>query len=590
MRAEAERAYQAGGVATMVHPEDVDKPISEQRMTFGKLVTNAQGSAMRALRDASGKYLSAGTSPSEQAASGLRSVKERLRERIRSRQPREITTGELRYIATSKGPDAAEEIANDMSFKAGGSGGRIEVYAGGAMEWVPNGPDGVPQPTVGDVFYDPIKEAQELQEIGVSREDYNKLARGGIVRRYQEGGDVDLDVSEEIVERTTHPGVGQSLTGIILQGRQDALDRLKAGQARIEERRAQQQKRAQQEKWFALAQGMLAPTRTGGFGESLGTTAGLMQQQSQMAAQQEAALEEQMMASQTQQDEVEAQMIDQLLEQESIEQRRQAAGPSGDSLHGRVQTMLHPDDHDKAIEDQRLVFGVTLDRPSGPILEPLKGPEGEYQIAADRLEPARAAAVIAASERAKSAEGRSQEMIGKAYAYRTPLLDVRRANEIFENAEVEIKTSGVQAFKNRVANVLGIDFGDTVLLTELQMRVAADYLQRLSDLKGPASDRDVREMQGISVSIKGNATANYRQLKKMEMIYARAVKEGIRESYQSKDMDAVADLWADYAGNVYHPDTKFIKTKEQYDKLPSGTHFYKVGDWGSARRFKPEEE
>jgi len=418
--------------------------------------------------------------------------------------------------------------------------------------------------------------------------------RAEVEQAYQDGGDVgpplDLDVSEEIVERTTHPGAGTGLTEIILQGRQDALDRLKAGQTRIEERRVQQQKRAQQEKWFALAQGMLAPTQTGGFGESLGTTAGLMQQQSQMAAQQEAAIEEQAMASQSQQDEIEAQMIDQLLEQETISARREATGAKGKDIHGRIQTMVKPEDRDKPIAEQELIFGVTLQRPDGSWrLEPLKGPDGEYQIAADRLEPARVAALKQAEERAKAAEGRNQAFIAKAYAYRTPLLDIRRANELLEGAD-KLKTSGIQNLKTRLANFLGIDFGDTVNLSELQMRIAQDYLQRLSDLKGPASDRDVSEMQSISVSLRGNTTANYRQLKKMEMIYARSVKEGIRSAYKTEDMDAVADLWPDYAGNVYHHDTPFVKTKAQYDKLPAGTHFYKVGDWGSARRYKPEEE
>ena len=417
--------------------------------------------------------------------------------------------------------------------------------------------------------------------------------RAEVEQAYQDGGDVgppDLDIEEEIVERTTHPGAGQGLTQIILQGRQDALERLKSGQARIEERRVQQQKRAQQEKWFALAQGMLAPTQTGGFGESLGTTAGLMQQQSQMAATQENALEEQMMASQTQQDEVEAQMIDQLLEQDAIAARRESTGAKGKDIHGRIQTMVKPEDRDKPIAEQELVFGVTLQRPDGTWrLEPLEGPDGEYQIAADRLEPARAAAVIQLGERAKAEEGRSQGMIAEAYGFKVPLIDIRRSNELLEGTE-KLKTSGIQALKNRLANFLGVDFGDTVELTELQMTVAQSYLQRLADLKGPASDRDVREMKGISVTIGTNATANYRQLKKMEAIYSRGVQRGIREAYNTADMDAVADLWEDALGNVFHSDLDFIKTKADYDKLPPGTHFYKEGDWGSARRYKPEEE
>ena len=58
-------------------------------------------------------------------------------------------------------------------------------------------------------------------------------------------------------------------------------------------------------------------------------------------------------------------------------------------------------------------------------------------------------------------------------------------------------------------------------------------------------------------------------------------------------MDAVAELWEDVAGNVYYPGLTFVKTKAEYDELPAGTHFYKINGietWGSARRFKPEEE
>jgi len=412
---------------------------------------------------------------------------------------------------------------------------------------------------------------------------------------YPNGGQVvgppEPDISEEIVERTTHPGVGQSLTGIILQGRQDAIDRLKIGQQRIEERRVKQQKRAQQDKWFALAQGMLAPTRTGGFGESLGTTAGLMQQQSAMAAEQEMALEEQEMAGQMRQDEIEAQMIDQLLEQEAVAARRASTAAGAEGAHGRIQTMLHPEDRNKPMAKQRLVFGVSMTRPGGKVhMQALRDEHGAYQIAADRLEPARAAAIIELSERAKQAEQRSQGQIAEAYGYRSPLDDVRRSNEIFENAEVDIKTSGVQALKNRLANALGFDFGDTVELTELQMRSAEHYLSRLEKLKGGTSDKDVREMKGISVGLGTNATANYRMLKKMEAIYVRGIKEGIREGYQTGDMDAVADLWKDHSGHVYYPGLPFVKDKAEYDALPAGSHFYEVGRWGSARLWKPEEE
>ena len=105
-------------------------------------------------------------------------------------------------------PKDLEAEANQRSLMAGEEGGRIEVYAGGAMEWVPNGPGGVPQPTTGDVFYDPIAEEQREMESDanmkqliqrmiaqgvVHKPDQKKYARGGTVRNFQEGGLVEED-------------------------------------------------------------------------------------------------------------------------------------------------------------------------------------------------------------------------------------------------------------------------------------------------------------------------------------------------------------------------------------------------------------
>ena len=127
-------------------------------------------------------------------------------------------------------------------------------------------------------------------------------------------------------------------------------------------------------------------------------------------------------------------------------------------------------------------------------------------IAADRLEPARAAALVAATERAESQTQSSEAQIATAYSYLGPIGNIRRANEIFEGIDPEISTSLVTVLRNRLANALGIDFGDTVELTELQMIAADHYLSRLEALKGNTSDRDVQEMKGISVGLGVNAT------------------------------------------------------------------------------------
>jgi hypothetical protein len=415
--------------------------------------------------------------------------------------------------------------------------------------------------------------------------------------RFQEGGlaavmgppmpeEEESLTPEEIVQRTTNPGAGQSLTQLIMNNKQSAIDRLRATRENLASRRDDQRSRMEQDKWLALAQAMLSPTQTGAFGENVGMAAGALREESARRGEAETMWDEQEYALTSAEIAAESEMIDQLLKQTGY-------GNQAKSLHGGVQTMVAPEDVNKPIGQQRLIFGVVREDQSGaPDMMALKDDDGEYFIAADRLEPARIAALTEAADRAESQTARSEDMIGTAYRVKTSLVNVRRANELLENAETIIETSGVNVLKNRLANFLNVDFGDTVELTELQMRIADDYLKKLADLKGSSSDRDVMEMKGISVGLGQNATANYRMLKQMEAIYSVNVRRGIREAFQSGDKDAVADLWETAEGNTWIPDARPVQgplTKEKYDALDPGTVFFEAGDWGGPVYTKPRE-
>jgi len=409
--------------------------------------------------------------------------------------------------------------------------------------------------------------------------------RAEVEQAYQGGGDVGPALTvDQIVARTTDPGPEQSLQSMIIQNREQALERLRAGQTRIAERRTRQQQADESAKWLSFAQGMLAPTRTGSFGESLGVTAGALAEQTATRAEHEAYYDEQLDTLVAQEIAVENKAIDQLLTQAGYANRSKG-------IHGAIQTMVNPRDVGKPVAEQQLVFGaMKLQKDGEWRLSPLTDEDGTYFEAASRLDPARAAALITAAEKAEATEGRGQAMIDEAYEYRAPIRAVRRANAIFENAETIIETSGIQALKNRLANFLGIDFGDTVELTELQMIAAQDYLDKLTRLKGNTSDRDVREMKGISVGLGTNSTANYRRLREMELIYSSAIRKGIREAYQRGEMDAVGDLWEAADGRPFDLRAEFISTQAEFDALDPGTHYYVIGDWGGARRRKPLEE
>ncbi len=414
--------------------------------------------------------------------------------------------------------------------------------------------------------------------------------RAEVEQAYQVGGDVDDEdgfdpaiTVDQIVARTTNPGAGQSLQSMIIQNRDQALARLRSGQEKIAERRTRQQKSDESARWLAFAQGMLAPTRTGGFGETLGKTAGLLREENARAAESEAFADEKLDLLVAQEIAIEAKAIDQLLTQ--VGHGNRAKG-----IHGTIQTMVNPADRGKPPAQQELVFGVMKIQDDGAWeMEALQDKDGNYFEPASKMDPARAAALITAAEAAQAQEGRGQLMIDEAYSYRGPMRNVRRANAIFENAETIIETSGVQVLKNRLANFLGINFGDTVELTELQMRVAQDYMDKLIKLKGNTSDRDIQEMKGISVGMGMNSTANYRMLREMEVVYAVAIRAGIREAWQRGQMDEVGDLWSAAEENEWVRGAVPISSKADYDKLKVGDYFFEAHNWGGPLRRKTEE-
>lgn len=423
--------------------------------------------------------------------------------------------------------------------------------------------------------------------------------RAEVERAYQAGGLAAATVgaeeeeestpavtAQQLVERATNPSAEQSLSAMIIGNKDQALARLRAGREDIASRRESRAKSQDRDKWLALAQGMLAPTRTGGFGESLGQTAGLLREESSRRQESEVGFDEELDDLAAQEIAAEAEAVDQMLE-------LSGQGAAGKGIHGSIQTMVHPDDVDKSMADQRLVLGSLQQQDDGTWQMVMAlDDEGEPIIAADSLEPARAAALVRATERAESQTGRSEEFIETAFGYLAPIDNIRRANELFEGVDPQLNTSGVTALRNRLANAIGIDWGDTTELTELQMIAADHYLSRLEALKGNTSDRDVQEMKGISVGLGTNATANYRMLKRMEGIYSTAIRRGIREAYQSGEMDSVADLWAGAEQQPFDPSYPFINTQAEFDKLDPGTYYYVEGEWGGARHKKPipEEE
>jgi hypothetical protein len=397
---------------------------------------------------------------------------------------------------------------------------------------------------------------------------------------------------EEIVARTTGgPDPGQSLTQMILQGKESAIERLRATRENLADRRTKNAQREKQDKWLAIAQSMLTPTRTGGFGESVGMAAGAVRDVSSQGADTRAgfAAEEAQITA----DEIAAEgdALNQLIALD-----KQGRTKFTQTTVGGPEAAVHPEDTKNSPANQRMVLVQAYQDPSLPGPEGirtvfLKGDDGELILSVERNDPRRMAEIERAKERAGAEEQRSQFQIGDALIAKGSMVDIQRAMAILEQIDPgRITTSGINALKNRIANILGIDFGDTADLTELQMIIAENYMERLADLKGASSDTDLREMKSISAGIGQNATANYRQLVRMRAVYNRIIKRGIREAHQRGNSDYVYDLWDGYDSEIpVLP--KGSKGQKAYDELEVGQMYYE--DYGGAaftKRAPAEEE
>ena len=371
-----------------------------------------------------------------------------------------------------------------------------------------------------------------------------------------------IDPMSGAVEPSTVEGLGQQMQ----LNRDQALSYLRSAREDILGRK--EDKRG---KWLALAQGMLAPTKTGGFGESLGVTAGLLQQERALGVKREEAEAAKLREIALSEQKTEATYVTQQLALARIG----ATTGKGSQLHGAIQTVVHPDDVDEPVSRQRLILGAA--RKDGTMMF-LKDPDDPdaYIIDADKQDPARQAAIRRAIVLATSEEERGQSDIENGIGAMQARRDTARGLQIL--SQENIKTSGLQGIKTQFAQWVGVELPDTVDLAELQGILGDDYLQRLEAFTGSKSDRELTEAKSLSAGIGKNTTQNYRRLRRLESMLTRVWKRGLREAYGRQDRSALLDMGHD-------PSLPLVKSKEAYEELESQARYYE--ELGGAVFVKP---
>lgn len=353
--------------------------------------------------------------------------------------------------------------------------------------------------------------------------------RSEVEQAYQKGGGAtgSLDLEEaipvnQLIERVVDPAPGRNLPSMIIEHRDQALERLRVGQSEMKERHARMKKEAERAKWFSLAQGMLAPTKTGGFGESLGASAGLMRQEAALRQQQEQGMAEEALAYQEQETEIGTGAIEQLTDVEEASMR------AGQASRPRVagQTKIYNQDDLRAFrageenpltgkkwarEDMRINWVNAKLMPDGSTQYEIAGAPGEepFQVVDAKADPELAALLAAAT---KSGTLGTENIIMDARAG----LDVMQKVRNYQKASILLRNlvndpSGLREKVRTFANFLGLSeelVPDHTPLARLQALYGEVVLDDLGRLTGTKSNFEYKKVEANNANLGQNIADN----------------------------------------------------------------------------------
>lgn len=398
---------------------------------------------------------------------------------------------------------------------------------------------------------------------------------------YRDGGGVTT-VDELIAEAMPDPMPATKPTGtreLIEIHRDQQLQKLKGGQERIAARRAEMQKKDEQARWFALAQGMLAPTKTGGFGESLGTTAGLLRQEQEMSRQGMSDLlkEETLLAGQ--EADVGGEYISQLQAQERIEKPTAGAGRFAQRTPvGVAGLFAHPDDPnrdaraqpmwDPKIEEPQFnedgtpmlddngeqvikLGGMELDYLDDP------GPDGSIPFATSPYDVKRKQMLSAVGTFTPAQMSRISDDIEGAREAWQMIPNLEKTLALLEEVgEGGPGTSGWVALVQGMQEWFGVDTKDVTDVGVLRHRLGQNVLDGLKHFPGQISEGERKYMESLETSISKSTSINIELIREALRMQQKRWKRGAEAAQGLADTvpELAAFMRLDYRAMGLDPD------------------------------------
>ncbi len=392
--------------------------------------------------------------------------------------------------------------------------------------------------------------------------------RAEVERAYQGGGLAAATAEEEdfvgpalpvneIIARTTGAGPKPSLAEIaagerrqeIIQNRDDALARLRAGQAAVAERRARQQRQDESARWMAFAQGMLSPTRTGGFGESIGTTAGLMRQEMELSRQHEAErIEEEMLLAQQEYD-----IRKDYTQQLQTEARIAAAGYKGEYSRRRPigvpKLVPHPEDPTRDAYVQMMWDPEVVVQAKGDDGKPLfdengepvmktgdvvsefvdsPGPDGSIPFAISRLDVERQKRIEFETGLAGAGADRINNDIQAGRDAWPMVQKLEKAMGLLEQVRNQGQgTGGYVALLQNMAEWFGVDTSEVTTVGEIRNMLGQQVLNGLKHFPGQISEGERMYMERLETSLAKPAGVNLALLEEGLRVERARLRKGI---------------------------------------------------------------
>lgn len=314
--------------------------------------------------------------------------------------------------------------------------------------------------------------------------------------------------------------IGKVTSSSAIKRLEDARQRLSDRRDKIEADKSSQ--------WLAMAQGMLAPTKTGGFGESLGRAAGLMN-----VARSE---------KREQLTDIERDLLDAEVKQQTLTMQSRAR-------LGSKSTVYHPDDvaeFPQNPERWRQIEKQTIVHNDGFTEHIFTGTEdGTLLQVVSTSNPITVREKGAAAVEGNKEALRAQHDIDQGLIATIAQDKLRDARAIFARVE----TGGMKAKIASIGEFLNIRIADDADFRVVRRLIGDEVLNQLSRLTGTKTDFEYRKIESLNASPAASQEANLRIIDEMLGRYDNIINIGERAalaSAQNVDEDLSVFRYREY--------------------------------------------